>query len=110
MTHELTTHVSSCVLYPYMCPIFYKLNCKIYLGRIKIIIRGGGILIKKKCISFGSVKLKDLTKTNKPRKGQDELFMCYYNRHTTFDAISRDAVMHVDFALHWLLAFNMHGY
>ena len=38
-THELTTQVSSCVLYPLCVLYFTNSNCKIYLGRIKKIIR-----------------------------------------------------------------------
>ena len=34
-THELTTQVSSCVLYPLCVLYFTNSNCKIYLGRIK---------------------------------------------------------------------------
>ena len=43
-THELTTQVSSCVLYPLCVLYFTNSNCKIYLGRIKK-IRGWGILV-----------------------------------------------------------------
>ena len=33
------------------------------------------------------------------------LFMC---KRATFDAMSSDSVMNVDFALHWLLTCNMY--
>ena len=52
MTHELTTQASSCVIYP-LC-VLYFINCKIYLGRIKKIIRGGGILVKFFVFMFSS--------------------------------------------------------
>ena len=34
-THELTTQVSSCILYPLCVLYFTNSNCKIYMGRIK---------------------------------------------------------------------------